>query len=240
VTIPTYVVIPTRNRHEMLRNCIQSIVDDPSFYGVIIIDNLSNPALSPIDIPQVDDKPTPPGLLCPGMTIMRYHGEPPNISRMWNMGIDTARIYAQQSMHREFNIAVLNSDVVCPPGWLTGMGEGLRTYNADLAYPDQYGAISAPKKHVLAAPISLYERITGFAYMLRGESSIRLNEDLKWWYGDDDLDWRCREMNGSLLLPGMAVEHLDPNGSTNRNPLLAEQSGRDRETFQKIWGNTPW
>lgn len=231
-SIPTYVVIPTRNRHDMLKNCIHSIspVGDEhkdNVQDIIVVDNLSDP-------------PIPQTLVGPNIHITPCYEDPPNISKLWNIGIDMARSWANHRMQPEFNIAILNSDVICPEGWIAGMSDGLRKYNATLAYPDQHGNPSAPIKHVVAGPISLYERITGFAFMLRGETSIRLNEDLAWWYGDDDLDWRCRELGGAVLLPGLVVEHLDPNGSTNRRPELMEQAGRDRETFQKIWGTTPW
>lgn len=224
---PTYVVIPTRDRHQMLANCIDSLRDgeDGWLQEVVVIDNMSSPKIN------IED---------PFVRIMRCNEDPPNISKLWNIGIDIVRSWAQWRAQSEFNIAIINSDVVCPPGWLFGMDAGLRTYNAALAYPDQHGIQTAPIKHVAAAPISLYERITGFAFMLRGETSIRLNEDLKWWYGDDDLDWRCRELGGSVLLPNLAVEHLDPNGSTNRDPRLSIQAGLDRETFRNIWRTTPW
>lgn len=230
--VPTYVVIPTRNRHDMLLDCIDSLCHEKEDQGdnlqeIIIIDNLSDPPIHKVHFG-------------PTLYMTPYCDDPPNISRMWNIGIDTARSWANHRMQKEFNIAILNSDVICPDGWIAGMSEGLRKYNATLAYPDQHGNSSAPIKHVVAEPISLYERITGFAFMLRGETSIRLNEDLAWWYGDDDLDWRCRELGGSVLLPGLAVEHKDPNGSTNRDPRLAEQAAKDRETFRKIWGVTPW
>lgn len=226
--MPTYVVIPTRDRHDMLYNCIESLFGEEEENNpceIIVVDNLSDP---PIKTHRAN------------MSVMRCNNDPPNISRLWNMGIDVSRIYARQGIQPEFNIAVLNSDVICPPGWLAGMDDGLRKYNATLAYPDQHGSLNAPIKHVSAEPISLYERITGFAWMLRGETGIRLNEDLVWWYGDDDLDWRCRELGGAVMLPNLAVEHLDPNGSMNRRTELSVQAGKDRATFQEIWGNTPW
>lgn len=228
--IPTYVVIPARNRHVLLKDCIESIADDDCLEEIIVVDNLSDPPMIPNFLHPKYNK----------IYVMGCGDDPPNISRLWNMGIDTARSWAMQRMQSEFNIAVLNSDVMCPDNWLSGMGNGLRKYNATLAYPEQYGSISAPVKHVVAGPISLYERITGYAFMLRGETSIRLNEDLKWWYGDDDLDWRCRELGGSVLLPNLAVKHMEPNVSTNARPELAAQTALDRETFLKIWGKTPW
>jgi hypothetical protein len=75
--------------------------------------------------------------------------------------------------------------------------------------------------------------------MLRGESELRLDESMAWWYSDDDLDWQARQQGGALLVPGIPVQHLCPNGSTNERPELQEQAGRDRQTFITKWGKAP-
>lgn len=217
-------VIPTRNRHDMLADCINSIVDQVD--RVIVIDNQSDP---PID-------PEP------------WHGrvgvvsvpiDPPNISTLWNVGLALADAQAHQHDAGQWDIAVLNSDVVVPAGWIERLSAAMRSTTAALAYPDQHGG-TRQILHTKAQPIDLRQRITGYAYMLRGETGLRLDEDLAWWYGDDDLDWVARERGGALLVPGVAVEHRCPNGSMYERPELQEQAGRDRETFARKWGRTPW
>lgn len=217
-------VIPTRNRHDLLADCINSVVDQVD--SVIIIDNLSQP---PID-------PEP------------WHGkvgvaalpiDPPNISTLWNVGIALADSQAHRADAETWDIAVLNSDVVVPTGWIETLSTAMRSTTAILAYPDQHGG-QQQILHTKAEPIDLRQRITGYAYLLRGETGMRLDEDLAWWYGDDDLDWRAREQGGALLVPGIPVEHRCPNVSTNERPELVEQTGRDRATFQAKWGRTPW
>ena len=217
-------VIPTRNRHDLLADCINSVADQVD--RVIVLDNLSDP---PID-------PDP------------WHGkvgvatvpiDPPNISTMWNIGIVLADVAAHGLDVDQWDIVVLNSDVVVPRGWVTALSTAMRATSAVLAYPDQHGGTDLVL-HTRPEPIDLRQRITGYAYMLRGETGLRLDEDLAWWYGDDDLDWRAREQGGALLLPGVAVEHRCPNGSMNERPELGEQAGRDRATFQQKWGRTPW
>jgi hypothetical protein len=115
----------------------------------------------------------------------------------------------------------------------------MRTTAAILAYPDQHKG-HRQILHTRAEPIPLTQRITGFAYMLRGEAGLRLDESIAWWYSDDDLDWTARERGGALLVPGLGVEHRDPNGSTNARRELQEQAARDRQTFANKWGRTPW
>ncbi|WP_328436910.1 glycosyltransferase [Streptomyces sp. NBC_00444] len=217
-------VIPTRNRHDMLADCINSVADQVD--RVIIIDNGSDP---PIDADPWYGK----------VRVVWAPMDPPNISTLWNTGLALADAGAHRAGAQEWDIAVLNSDVVVPPGWVDTLSQWMRVGPAVLAYPDQHGG-SHLILHTKAEPIDLRQRITGFAYLLRGEAGLRLDESMAWWYSDDDLDWRAREQGGALLVPGLAVEHRAPNVSTHERPELLEQTGRDRATFARKWGRTPW
>jgi hypothetical protein len=217
-------VIPTRNRHDLLADCINSVADQVD--RVIVIDNQPQP---PID-------PDP------------WHGkvgvaavpiDPPNISTLWNVGLALADAQAHQHGAEQWDIAVLNSDVVVPPGWVERLSHAMRSTTAVLAYPDQHGG-TRQILHTKAEPIDLRQRITGFAYLLRGETGLRLDESMAWWFSDDSLDWEAREKGGALLVPGIPVEHRCPNGSMYERPELQEQAGRDRATFEAKWGRTPW
>ncbi|MEV4227260.1 glycosyltransferase family A protein [Streptomyces bobili] len=217
-------VIPARDRHDLLGDCITSVVDQVD--RVIVIDNGSNP---PIDPEPWHGK----------IGVVRVPMDPPNISVLWNVGIALADSSAHRSGTDRWDIAVLNSDVVIPPGWIDTLSTAMRSTTAVLAYPDQHGG-RQQILHTKAEPIDLRQRITGYAYMLRGETGLRLDESMAWWYSDDSLDWEAREQGGALLVPGIPVEHRCPNVSTNERPDLAAQTGRDRETFRKKWGRTPW
>lgn len=217
-------VIPTRDRHDMLADCINSVVDQVD--SVIVIDNLSSP---PID-------PEP------------WHGkvgvaalpiDPPNISTLWNVGLALADSQAHRDGADQWDIAVLNSDVVVPTGWVGGLSAAMRSTTAVLAYPDQHGG-TRQILHTRAEPIDLRQRITGYAYLLRGEHGLRFDESLAWWFGDDDGDWRARQEGGALLVPGIPVQHRDPNGAMRDRPELRAQAARDRQTFLAKWGRTPW
>ena len=217
-------VIPTRDRHDMLADCINSVVDQVD--SVIVLDNLSHP---PIDPEPWHGK----------VGVVSVPIDPPNISTLWNVGIALADSQAHRAGATVWDIAVLNSDVVVPAHWVERLSHAMRATTAVLAYPDQHGGRQAVL-HTKAEPIDLRQRITGYAYMLRGEADLRLDEDLAWWYGDDDLDWTAREQGGALLVPGIPVEHRCPNGSMYERPELQEQAGKDRATFQRKWGRTPW
>lgn len=217
-------VIPTRNRHDMLADCINSVVDQVD--RIIIIDNLSSP---PIDPEPWHGK----------VAVVSLPIDPPNISTLWNVGIALADAAAHQHAAPGWDIAVLNSDVTVPTGWIETLSTAMRSTTAVLAYPDQHGG-TRQILHTKAEPIDLRQRITGYAYMLRGETGLRLDESMAWWYSDDDLCWRAREAGGGLLVPGIPVEHRCPNGSMYERPELQEQAGRDRTTFEAKWGRTPW
>lgn len=217
-------VIPARDRHELLRACVQSVAHQVEH--VIIVDNQSDPPLLNEELPW-------------NVSVVSAPMDPPNISALWNIGLQLADSAALQNFAPRWDIAVLNSDVTIPAGWIDKLSAAMRSTTAVLAYPDQCGG-KAQILHTEAKPVPLQQRITGYAYMLRGETGLRLDETMKWWFGDDDIDWVARQHGGALLVPGIPVEHHQPNVSTNSRPELAEQTGRDRVTFQLKWGRTPW
>lgn len=214
-------VIPTRNRHEMLADCINSVVDQVD--RVIVIDNGSDPQVDP------DPWQGKVGVLYVAL-------DPPNISMFWNIGLSVA---AQASPTDEWDVAVLNDDVVVPPGWVDTLSVRMRATSAVLAYPDQAGG-RAEILHTVPGPVPLGQRITGYAFMLRGELDLRADESMAWWFSDDSLDWEARQRGGSLLVPGIPVQHRAPDVQTNARPELVEQTRRDRETFINRWGKAPW
>lgn len=217
-------VIPARDRHDMLADCVTSITEQVDH--IVIIDNGSKPAIT--------------GELMPwNVSVVSAPMDPPNISVLWNTGIGLADALALQNFAAHWDIVVLNSDVVVSAGWVHALSAAMRSTSAVLAYPDQHGG-TAQVLHTQAGPIDLRQRITGYAYMLRGETGLRLDESMAWWFSDDDLCWRARQAGGGLLVPGIPVEHRAPNVSTNASPELQAQAGRDRATFQRKWGRTPW
>jgi len=225
------VVIPTRDRHRMLFDCVQSIVSQVD--RVCIVDNGSDPAITPETWGMMEwwDEGK--------VGVTRYDEDPPNISRLWNHGLDMVTDEANALFDGDWDVAVLNSDVRVPHDWFSRLSAAMRSTPAVLAYPDQHGG-QRQMLHMEAKPIPLTQRITGFAYMMRGEAGLRLDESMAWWYSDDDLDWTARERGGALLVPGLSVEHRDPNGSTNARTELQVQAGLDRQTFADKWGRTPW
>lgn len=210
-----FAVIPSRNRHEELGNLINDIGDEAV---IIVVDNKSDP---PID------------------GAIRCDDDPPSISRLWNIGLDEASRRADGTV---YDVAVLNDDLRLIPGTLTKLSQAIRASTAAASFPDAHGRLTA--EHIVIrespGPYDLYERMTGYCFMLRGELELRLDESMRWWYSDDDLEWRAALAGGVARVGGCPVTHLYPSASTNERPELYEQAGRDRQRFVEKWHRSPW
>jgi hypothetical protein len=189
----------------------------------------------------IDTGYEPPITDIDSMDVIRDDAQPPNISRWWNLGLDAVHD-VQKWIDADYVVAVLNDDLKIPSGFVQSLADTIKNTGAAAVYPDQHRHFITGKPHVLihtvAEPVSLYTRMCGYAFALRGSANLRADETLQWWYGDDDLDWRARQAGGSVLVGGLQVEHLCPNQTTVG--ALAEQAGRDRQTFIDKWGRAPW
>lgn len=164
----------------------------------------------------------------------RWLGEPVNLSKLWNMGLNAAENLAGGE---EFTVAVFNDDLTLPPGLVQAFADKLQREGSSAVYAHSYTDLPNMTNH---DPWHLGNRMVGFAFALRGSDGLRADEDLLWWWGDSDLDWRARQKRGVCALGVPTLQHHDPNGYTNRNPELTAQAGRDRETFYRKWGFLPW
>lgn len=227
MNIPTYAVIATHNKHENLYKLIETL--SLSTEAIVVIDNASKVPLTKF----LRDKKD-----IPNLHIVEDGEQPPNLSRLWNVGL---KLVGSLCKTREWNVAVLNDDLQVEETWLPSLAYYLRQSNAAVAYGDQFNR-NLPETQLFtqAKPISLYDRMCGYAHVSRGELGIRFDETMRWWYSDDDYDWTCRQHGGSLLVPGHAVTHHTPGESTNASVALSTQAGIDRETFYKKWKQYPW
>lgn len=161
---------------------------------------------------------------------------PPNISYWWNLGIDVVEAFVTD---HQWNILVVNDDVIAPPHLVERLNLEMRNTTAVLASPHMYRP-SRYYFHDETSPMTLMNRIAGYTFMLRGEHGIRVDESMAWWWSDTDLEMRARREGGVVIVPNCQVKHLDPNGFTQRDPNLGRQALIDRDTFIRKWGNAPW
>lgn len=216
--VPTWAVVPSNGR-PMLYECLDSLF--PQVEGIVIVANGED---------RIDSSH-------PKVSIVQDTGTDMNISRWWNIGMNVVDSL-KGSGTNSWNTLVVNDDVVAPVNLVETLSKEMRNCSAVLSFPNQHDNHRAFWRE--PGPVNLFHRITGYCFMLRGEALIRMDESLKWWYGDDDLDWRARTRGGSLLVPLCPVEHRAPNGSMLVHPELHTQAAIDRETFIKKWGQAPW
>jgi GT2 family glycosyltransferase len=221
---PAFAVIATHDRPTMLLDAIDSL--EPGV-NVIVIDNAADP---PVHLP-----PSPRA-----RSVIRYDEQPPNLSHAWNLGLQRAADIATRADLECWDVAILNDDIVLPPRWLSTLSAAMRATRAKAAHVDVTREHGGPLINHIPGPVNLFERMSGWAFLLRGEAGLRFDEDLRWWFGDDDMDWRCRQAGGTMRVPYQQVVHHDPDGSTNRDSALQVQAGLDRETFAAKWRMTPW
>jgi hypothetical protein len=169
---------------------------------------------------------------------------PPNLSRLWNTGLEEVERIAHLLAYERWAVAILNDDVSISSRWLSHTMGHLYEQNTaacgyvfnQRAHTDRFHWWYAP------SPVSLYYRLPGWAFMLRGEDGLRADEQFRWWYGDDDLDWQARQLRGTLIVETadktIVPQHHHPNQQTTG--ALARQTVIDRERFIKKWGQAPW
>lgn len=217
-----YVVVATHNRHEMLKSCLSSLFCATK---VFCIDNASTPGV----LTELEN-----------VEIIRNDEQPPNLSRLWNIGLERAKEDALLRGENQWEVAVINDDTVLPECWLDDMARTLREHSqAVIAFGDQWDSTSHAILHTTPKTTDYRHRITGYAHISKGEIGLRFDESMLWWYSDDDYDWQARLAGGSLLVPKATVKHLDPNGHTSRNSALQAQADKDKQTFLNKWGMLP-
>lgn len=219
--LPLWAVIPSGNRLEQLTALVEQLRKD-DVKVVIINTGYQELSFSDLDV-----------------TVLEDFASPKNISRWWNLGL--RYVAEQEKQALDYVVAVLNDDLIVPRRFVARLATAIEMTGAAAAYPDQHRyLLNAPRYHTYSyvGPISLFERMPGYAFALRGSAGIFADETLVWWYGDDDIDWRARQIAGTAMVGDLRVEHLFPSQSTIGE--LAEQAGKDRQTFFDKWGKTPW
>jgi hypothetical protein len=241
--IPRVAVVATHNRPAELARLLDAIT--PQCNKVFIIDNASTP---PVCYPGgrlwgvgMDDPHCPGASLITRVEVIRDEEQPPNLSRLWNVGLDAAREYVRGGDYVGHDVAVLNDDAVPPPGWWDAVSGAMRLHGADAACADPFDRLPPGTSWELHAdaPMAVTTRLAGWAMLLRGEwEGARFDERLRWWYQDDLISLRAREAGGLVHVGGFPVPNTGANTSTVG--VLAEQAGRDRATFVEITGRQPW
>lgn len=223
---PSYAIILTHNRPELLDRCVRAV--HPQVDAVIVIDNASDPPAAPPVLDEHASRTVPLVLVDPT--------QPANLSALWNWGFREAADLADDADAAQWNLIMLCDDAIIPPGWVDIVTTGMRQHGAAAACT---GPVGQPL--VKTAPDSdLMHRMSGHAFVLAGEIGLGADERLHWWWCDTHLDWLARAAGGMVMLPGPVVANERPNDFTVHKPELADRAGVDGEVFAQIWGSRPW
>lgn len=213
--VPVYATLPTFGR-DCLTPCLEALLPQ--------VDHLFMVRTVPDDVPYQDH---------PQVTLIDAAPYTKNISWWWNLGIDAAAQAAADGGHKRWDMLVVNDDVIVPPDLVAKLSEGVRSsWDASpaLAYPDQGGW-----GWHLATDQADPSRVAGYCFLLRGELGITADERLKWWFGDNALDLDARARGGSVRVPGCAVQHLHPSGTTVASAELSAQTHLDAVEFRRLY-----
>lgn len=148
-----YAVIPTRDRPEKYAKCLASI--RPQVDVVVTVAHHSPP------------------YVYNGETVVPYEEEPPNISRMWNKGLDACERLAHEAEGEdaEWLVAILNDDIQVCTTWFDRIEEAMLRDETVL------GSGPGP------SPVM----ILGAAFVLRG-GTISADESWGWWGSDNAIN----------------------------------------------------
>lgn len=217
-TVPRYAIIPTHNRPARLLALVTSLGQQCD--AIIVLDNASDP---PVDSEKLEAA-LPAGCT---VSVFRDVEQPPHLSRFWNVMLDVVHRDATGRDH--WDVAILNDDAIIPAGWYDACSTGLRGHDTAVI------AHTTPTRPTLLTELGndRNNRMTPHAFVLRGESGLRADEAMRWWYFDSDLDQRARQAGGVLSVRGPRV--LNSLANTTTVGPLAEQAMKDKATFDAKW-----
>lgn len=224
---PIYATIPVRDRHEWVDALVRQLVrQGPE--AIFVYDNESDPpqpfwggVLDWAGVHTID---------APGM----------GLHAMWNAGLDAAEKDARSKGYDRWNVLIANSDLRVGPNFLYTLAKGLRSRpNNAIAYPNIYG-IGYNDLAEFDNPNYAGQTMAGYAWMLAGETGLRVDEQFGWWYGDADIELQARRAGYNVVCVGAcrAPEHLDANGSVYSQDRFA-QIRADETRFAVKWGIDP-
>jgi hypothetical protein len=160
-----------------------------------------------------------------------------NMPRWWNKGLDYV---SDQNLGKEYEVFIFGSDTMASNHTVIRLAEVLRERNLAATCPDRYGVL--PPGHVwyedrLETIRDMRFRMTGYAFVLRGELELRADPQFRSWYIDDDLEWQARGKGGTGMVGGLRVGH--PLEGSPLSPMLQQWAAEDREKFKVKWGAYP-
>lgn len=156
-----------------------------------------------------------------------------NLSRWYNLGLGIAQ--ADGFDH----ILYAESDVRIDWHDVTRMRDVLVNEQLSMVGPDLYnrGQYSVRRKR---GAVPIWDRIAQ-CFVIEAAEHARMDEDYKWWYEAENLEWAMRERSGTRLVSAPTSFHpfsgtTQLSGDHERAVAIAE----GRAKFKKTWGSLPF
>lgn len=213
----SWLLVPCqRSRVGLLHRLLGSLQHPPD--RVVVVATLPDPIL-PEDVTEV-------------AAHVLLHKEPEQfISRWWNQGL----AYIAGLADTEHEVLAVSSDYVGTADSVRLLARFLREHDLGMVGPDHHSA--AARFWDLTTPRGVLDRVPGACWMLRGELGLRVDEDYRWWYSDDDLEMQARQHGRVGVLPGTG---LLPGADTPLSQEKQRWAAEERRKFTAKWGIEPW
>jgi len=154
------------------------------------------------------------------------------ISTWWNTGIDYIR---DVNTDPEYEICAVSSDCAGNPYSIPRMREFLRSNDLIMAGPNYH--TDQPQIFTADDTRTVLERVPGACWMIRGETGLRLDEQFRWWYTDDDLEMQARQLGPVGIIPDTGFQPLP---DSYLSETVAVWAVEDRQKFIDKWRVQPW
>ena len=141
-----------------------------------------------------------------------------NIHRWWNAGLD----YAQA--HGATHVLVINDDVLLDETTVPALLDGMEG-RAAIGSPGAGG--------IFEGDLPEWRVMNGACWLLDLATGLRADERYRWWYGDNDLDWRARTEHGGVASVRCYFQHVHANELTAASPELMRITDDDNRTWME-------
>jgi hypothetical protein len=222
VTVPTTVVIPTRdNRGTLCASLVTDLLIQYEFDKLLVFDNSDEQDAA--DHFMLDKR----------LKVVPAKGK--RIYEMWDWGWEMSCALFDKAV----NVAFLNDDIKIPDNFLGALGHAVRSSDTiGCAYPDYTVRAEESDPRGLYVPTTGTYRaggMCGWAFMIRGELRTRIgpiDTQFEWWFGDDDLERRIREAGFDVVrIPGLGLDH-ESEATARLHDWTHEAKDRDADRYR--------
>lgn len=158
-----------------------------------------------------------------------------SIYREWNLGVGIAQ-------RAGYDVAaILNDDIELAPGALR-RAAGLLVDSSMVAAGLDYFDGAADRQPALRQVRGTYRHggVGGFAFLVKPEFYLGVDEQFEWWGGDDDLMFQYEAQGHTVgIADGCPVTHVSET-TARRHLWTYEARARDRERFEAKYPGRAW